>query len=58
MIATGKDLKQALAIAQEVENLCEQYWRCLQTGEPYILTQQEMQEVFNQFKDYGSWNQS
>lgn len=58
MIATGKDLKQALAIAQEVENLCEQYWRCLQTGQPYILTQQEMQEVFNQFKDYGSWNQS
>ena len=58
MIATGKDLKQALAITQEVETLCEQYWRALQIGQPYILSQQEMAEVFEQFKGYGSWNQS
>ena len=58
MIATGKDLKQALAITQEVETLCEQYWRALQIGQPYILSQQEMAEVFEQFKSYGSWNQS
>jgi L-fuculose-phosphate aldolase len=58
MIAIGRDLKQALAITQEVENLCEQYWRALQIGQPYILSQQEMAEVFEQFKGYGSWNQS
>jgi L-fuculose-phosphate aldolase len=58
MIATGKDLNQALAVTQEVETLCEQYWRALQIGEPYVLNEQEMLEVFNQFKDYGSWNQS
>ena len=58
MIATGRDLKQALAITQEVETLCEQYWRALQIGQPYILSQQEMAEVFEQFKGYGSWNQS
>ncbi len=58
MIAIGKDLKQALAITQEVETLCEQYWRALQIGQPYILSQQEMAEVFEQFKGYGSWNQS
>lgn len=58
MIATGRDLKQALAITQEVETLCEQYWRALQIGQPYILSQQEMTEVFEQFKGYGSWNQS
>lgn len=57
MIATGKDLKQALAITQEVETLCEQYWRALQIGSPYILNNQEMSEVFEQFKDYGSWKQ-
>lgn len=56
MIATGRDLKQALAITQEVENLCELYWRALQIGKPYILSQYEMQEVFKQFSDYGNWN--
>ncbi len=58
MIAIGKDLKQALAITQEVETLCEQYWRALQIGEPYLLSKQEMTEVFEQFKGYGNWNQS
>ncbi len=58
MIATGRDLNQALAITQEVETLCEQYWRALQIGQPYILSQEEMAEVFEQFKGYGSWNQS
>ena len=58
MIAIGRDLKQALAITQEVETLCEQYWRALQIGQPYILSQQEMAEVFEQFKGYGNWNQS
>ena len=58
MIAIGKDLKQALAITQEVETLCEQYWRALQIGEPYLLSKQEMAEVFEQFKGYGNWNQS
>ncbi len=57
MIAIGKDLKQALAITQEVETLCEQYWRALQIGEPYLLSKQEMAEVFEQFKGYGNWNQ-
>lgn len=57
MIAIGKDLKQALAITQEVETLCEQYWRALQIGQPYILSQQEMAEVLEQFKGYGSWQQ-
>ncbi len=57
MIAIGKDLKQALAITQEVETLCEQYWRALQIGEPYLLSKQKMAEVFEQFKGYGNWNQ-
>jgi L-fuculose-phosphate aldolase len=55
MIALGKDLDDALAVAVEVENLCEQYWRALQLGEPHILTEAEMSEVFQQFKGYGKW---
>ena len=55
MIALGRDLDDALAVTIEVENLCEQYWRALQLGEPYILTEAEMREVFQQFKGYGKW---
>ena len=62
MIALGKDLDDALALTVEVENLCEQYWRILQIsngqlGEPHILTELEMRDVFQQFKGYGKWSQ-
>lgn len=55
MIAVGKTLQQAIDVAIEVETLCEQYWRALQIGEPHLLSTQEMQDVFEQFKGYGSW---
>lgn len=57
MIASGRDLDQALAVAVEVETLCEQYWRAMQAGEPKLLTPEQMREVMEQFKDYGSWKQ-
>ena len=55
MITLGRDLEEALSIAVEVENLSEQYWRALQLGEPHILTEAEMRDVFQQFKGYGRW---
>ena len=57
MIALGRDLDDALVVTVEVENLCEQYWRILQI-EPNtpLLTEQEMREVFQQFKGYGKWS--
>ena len=56
MIALGRDLDDALAMTVEVENLCEQYWRILQINpNPPLLTEQEMHEVFQQFKGYGKW---
>jgi L-fuculose-phosphate aldolase len=55
MIVLGEDLERAYAVAVEVETLCEQYWRALQVGEPHLLSAQEMQEVFQQFKGYGKW---
>lgn len=57
MIAIGRDLDQALSIAVEVETLCEQYWRAIQVGEPQLLSDAQMAEVREQFKDYGSWKQ-
>lgn len=55
MIALGEDIKQAFDVAVEVEALCEQYLRTLQVGEPAILTDEEMHEVFAQFKGYSKW---
>ncbi|MES2580846.1 MAG: class II aldolase/adducin family protein [Pseudomonadota bacterium] len=56
MIALGRDLDDALAVAVEVENLCEQYWRILQVNSnPPLLNETEMREVFQQFKGYGKW---
>lgn len=52
MIALGTDLADALAVAVEVEFVCEIYWRTLQAGEPQILTPQQMHEVKLKFIDY------
>lgn len=54
MIATGDSLKHALALAVEVEALCEQYWRTLQIGKPAILSDAEMESVLEKFKSYGT----
>lgn len=53
MIALGRDLNDALALAVEVEALCEQFWRVLQLGEPILLSEEEMTAVIARFKDYG-----
>lgn len=52
MIALGKDLADALAVAVEVEFLCELYWRTLQADEPHILTPQQMHDVKQKFVAY------
>jgi L-fuculose-phosphate aldolase len=57
MIAVGETLEKALNITQEVETLSEQYLNALQVGEPYILSEQEMREVQEKFKAYGSWSE-
>lgn len=56
MIAVGRDLPHALALALEVENLAEQYTRALQIGEPVLLGPAEMHEVYVQFKGYANWD--
>ncbi len=52
MIALGKDLNDALSVAQEVEFLCEIYWRTLAVGQPQILTAQQMHDVKAKFVEY------
>jgi L-fuculose-phosphate aldolase len=52
MIALGVDLSDALAVTEEVEFVCEIYWRTLQAGEPKILTAQQRHEVQEKFVEY------
>jgi L-fuculose-phosphate aldolase len=53
MVAFGPDLDRALALAVELEALCEQYWRVLQIGGPRLLPDDEMARVLLAFRDYG-----
>jgi L-fuculose-phosphate aldolase len=53
MLVAGRDLNEALALAVELEELCEQYWRACQLGNPVLLSADEMAEVLEKFKGYG-----
>ncbi len=53
MLVFGRDLDQALALAVELEALCEQYWRACQLGEPVLLDDREMAVVLEKFANYG-----
>lgn len=52
-IAGGPNLKQALAVAEGVEDLADQYLSSLALGEPVILDASEMAEILKKFKSYG-----
>jgi L-fuculose-phosphate aldolase len=51
-VALGADLRAALLLAIEVENLAAQYAAALQIGEPVILDASEMARVHERFRTY------
>jgi L-fuculose-phosphate aldolase len=53
LLVAGRDLDEAFALAVELEELCEQYWRACQLGEPVLLTAEEMAAVGEKFRSYG-----
>ena len=53
LLVAGRDLSEALALAIELEELCEQYWRACQLGQPILLTSEEMRAVREEFAGYG-----
>jgi len=55
MLATGSNLKQALAMAVEVEKLCEIYWRVLQIGGGKLIDDAEMDLILEKFTTYGQF---
>ena len=59
LIAAGRTLAGALALAVEVETLATQYCRALQLGAPKILSRAEMKRVLAKFESgYGTASQS
>ncbi len=53
LLVFGHDLDQAHALAVELEELCEQYWRACQLGQPVLLDEAEMAIVMDKFATYG-----
>lgn len=53
LLVAARDLDEALALAIELEELCEQYWRACQLGEPVLLSSSEMAAVLEKFASYG-----
>lgn len=52
-LAFGDSLTSALELAHEVEDLCAQYWRARQVGNPVLLDDAEMDRVIAKFAGYG-----
>ena len=53
MITGGATLAEAYNIAENVEFCCELYFIAKTVGEPNILSDEEMKNVVERFKDYG-----
>lgn len=53
LVAVGAHPPAAVRVALEVEHVAELYWRARQIGEPVILSEAEMAEVRERFRDYG-----
>ena len=53
MTCFAKDLPSVLKLAIEVENLCQQYVLACSVGQPTLLSDAEMEKVFEAFAEYG-----
>ncbi len=53
LVACAADLASALNLAVEVEMLASQYLLARQSGQPVLLSEQEMAEVVQKFASYG-----
>ena len=51
-VAFEKNLSKAFELAQEIENICQQYINALKIGKPKILSDDEMIKVLEQIKNY------
>lgn len=53
LLVFGRTLDHVFDLAVEAEELCEQYWRACQLGQPVLLDATEMATVLAKFATYG-----
>jgi L-fuculose-phosphate aldolase len=53
LIAIGRTLSRALAVAEEMEEQAAVYCGTLAIGGPNLLSDAQMAEIFERFKTYG-----
>jgi len=53
VVALGRDIDAAFAMAAKVEALARLYWQAVQAGEPVLLDEAEMARVLEKFRTYG-----
>ena len=53
VVALGRDIDAAFAMAAKVEALARLYWQALQAGDPVLLDDAEMARVLEKFRTYG-----
>ena len=51
-VSVGNSIEEAFELAEEVENLCNQYINSLRIGIPKILSKKEMTRVLKKIKNY------
>ena len=51
-VAFEKSLDKAFELAEEIENICQQYINALKLGEPKILSINEMNKILEKIKSY------
>ena len=51
-VAFEKSLDKAFELAQEIENICQQYINALKLGNPKLLSDNEMIKILGQIKNY------
>ena len=52
-LVVGRDLREAMDRASELEQLCQIYWHALQGGEPVLLDAEQMRQVHQRYQSYG-----
>ena len=57
MIASGRNLKSTIGLAQRLEIMCRQYVLARQLGEPTLLTDEQWTEFFDRARkiSYGKF---
>ena len=53
LLAAGPNMQYAFNTAEEIEFVCELYYRALNIGEPVLLSKADMDLVLEKFKTYG-----